>query len=304
MIPASSRAFHAMGTEVELQAWPNLPAATAVSVESLFEEIEGRLSRFRPDSELSQLNLSAGRPFLASEILRRVMSAALIAASRSGGLFDPTVLHAVRAAGYRDSIEVVQMSEQIQTPSQPRQHADAVRIATDGTITLPPGVGIDLGGIAKGWAVDEAAGLMPDAGAWLINAGGDLLVRGGGPNGDGWMIGVEDPFLLGTDIAVLSLKDCAVATSSTTRHRWKTQAGTAHHLIDPRTGLPSTSDLVSVTVLAESVAESEVTAKTLLLQGEREARRLTQETGVAALLVTNAGSVYASDTMEQHLVAS
>jgi thiamine biosynthesis lipoprotein len=106
----------------------------------------------------------------------------------------------------------------------------------------------------------------------------------------GWLIGIEDPLALGNDLLVLRVRDRAVATSTTMRRRWMTSDGNfAHHLIDPRTGLPSESDLASVTVVGSSVAEAEVQAKVLLLLGRRAAVEKAYSEGLAVVLIDKTG---------------
>jgi thiamine biosynthesis lipoprotein len=278
-----------MGTDIELMSARDLDGATVDSVRNWFEEVESRLSRFRPASELSMLNASGGRPFLASPMLREVLRGAWAAARESDGLFDPTVLRNVQAAGYRESFETlgpdVEAGDAVATRGK-----DEIDI-TDEAITLPEGVGIDLGGYAKGWTVDRAARLLRGCEPWLLNAGGDMLGNGDGPEGEGWLIGVEDPYARGADQLVLRVRDRAVATSTTMRRRWLTTDGqVGHHLIDPRTGRPSESDLASVTVVARTTVEAEVQAKVLLLLGRRAAMEKIAREGLSAVLIDTAGA--------------
>ncbi len=284
-------AFRAMGTDIEVIGGPELTGEDRERVQFWFQRVESLLSRFLPESELSRLNRSAGRPFSASALLYRVLADALDAAAASGGLFDPALLNNVRAAGYDRSFEKFGVGP-IPASRPPRVHHAPVRLLPSRRILLPIGAGIDLGGFAKGWAVDRCATILSHHAAWLVNAGGDLLARGEGPDGSGWLVGVEDPLIPGKDVAVLRLFDRAVATSSVMRRRWHTQDGrVAHHVIDPRTGRPSETDIASVTVISDSVAAAEVEAKVLLLLGRREAMRRAEFTGIPAVLVSGAGEM-------------
>jgi thiamine biosynthesis lipoprotein len=122
-----------------------------------------------------------------------------------------------------------------------------------GRARLEVGCGVDLGGIAKGWMADRlATRLGPNA---LANLGGDLRAAGSGPNGEGWPVGFAG--------VTVMLRDQGAATSSVRRRRW----GDLHHLIDPRTGLPSQSGLEEVSVVAGTGSDAEVVAKTALLLG-------------------------------------
>ncbi len=296
--------FRAMGTEVELLALPELPPILVEAVRARFEFVEAHLSRFRPESELSRLNASGGKPFKASTLLRTVLEEALAAARHSGGLFDPTALGAVEAAGYRESFEKINGP----VPSRlslPRPDYRQVVVHKDGNVELRRGLRIDLGGFAKGWTVDDVASIMRGlAGSWIVNAGGDLRAAGPGPDGSGWLVGVEDPLLPERDLGVIEVRNRAVATSTTARRRWLTTQGWSHHLIDPSTGRPSQSDVASVTVLSNTTAEAEVLAKTLLLLGaERGIRYIESREGCEALFALWDGSALWSRKMEALRVA-
>jgi thiamine biosynthesis lipoprotein len=153
-----------------------------------------------------------------------------------------------------------------------------------GRIELGPHVRLDLGGIAKGHAVDRACDLLSPAGPCLVNAGGDLAVRGR-PRGGPWTIGVETPG--GT--LTLGLTEGAVATSGRDRRAWRRSGEVRHHLIDPMTAEPSASDLERVTVVAGTAAEAEVLATSLFLAGSGPAAEEAEAAGVPAVLVSRDG---------------
>ena len=144
-------------------------------------------------------------------------------------------------------------------------------------IELDPGVHLDLGGIAKGYAVDRAAKILGELGPCLVDAGGDIAARGGG-----WPIGLDT----GDGTLTLELGDGAVATSGRDRRHWTRGSEELHHIIDPGTGLPATGDLLRVTAVAATATEAEVRAKALFLAGAEEAEREANATATPALLVT------------------
>lgn len=288
-IPTAA-SFRAMGTDVEVLGYPELPGHIVDQVLARFVEVEAALSRFRPDSELSRLNRSGGRPFRASETLRKVLSGALDAARRSDGLFDPAQGAAIEAAGYRRSFDEIDGAATTITAEVAGRYSD-VEVREDGAIVLHNGATVDLGGYAKGWTVDSCAELLQGCESWVLNAGGDLLARGPGPTGEGWLVGIEDPFDTSRDVGVLLARDCAVATSSRMRRRWTTQTGPAHHIIDPRTRRPADTGLASVTAMARSAAEAEVLAKVLFLLGPRDGHAYVRARGIpGAIFVLDGGS--------------
>jgi thiamine biosynthesis lipoprotein len=267
-------AFRAMGTEMELLVEPGnggAPRAIAAAVAE-FERLEQIMSRFRPDSELSRLNRD--RALDASPDLVRVIELALDARERTGGRFDPSVHDALVAAGYDRTFDDVEPDGPPTLDGGPCRGGAGVH---NGRIELEPGVKLDLGGIGKGYAAERAAELLALAGPCLVNAGGDIAVRGGAV----WPVGVETA----DGQLTLALDRGGLATSGRDRRRWTRGGQERHHLIDPRTGRSAQCDLVRVTVVAGDAVEAEVLAKFLFLAGAEEATR----TEAAAVLVTGAG---------------
>ena len=256
--------FRAMGTDVSLTG-PDGASFTRASeaVEAVFAREERRFSRFRDDSELSRVNLAAGRWTSVSAPFEALIRLALTQARRTDGLFDPTVLHAMVAAGYdRDFDEVLAGARGALHPSQPCGRWREVD-TRPGEILLPAGVGLDLGGIAKGWTSDLAAEAAVREGLpWsLVSAGGDLRIVGEAPPID---VRIEDPGAPSETAATLRLGSGALASSSTLRRAWGPDL---HHLLDPRTGAPTDSPFVQSTVWASTCAEAEVLATWALLTG-------------------------------------
>lgn len=264
-----------------------------------FEEAEAELSRFRPDSGLSRLNAAAGLgPQTVSPLLWTALNRAVEAARQTLGLFDPTVLDLLRAAGYDRSFELLDSSSDTLGPSaKPSCGWHQIRFYDSvGQVELPAGVGIDLGGIAKGWTVDRVAVSLATHGPVLVDAGGDIRAIGM-PGGEPWPVAVQDPFDETRDCAVLALNGGAVATSSIGRRRWQRNGQTMHHLIDPRTGQPSDSDLHTVTVLADTAEEAEVSAKTVLMLGTQAGASWLKRRDLRGLLIDRRGREHSVGTL-------
>jgi len=270
------RTFRAMGTEIELLVEADGAAGALEAAEQEFHRLEALLSRFREDSELSRLNRDG--TLAAGPDLCRVVGLALAARERTGGRFDPTVHDALVAAGYDRSFE--QIDPRCQAPC-PAPGAAGGAVSVEGSrIELDADVRLDLGGIGKGYAAERAAEILATAGPCLVNAGGDIAVRGGR-----WPVGVETA----AEPLTLELSRGGLATSGRDRHRWQRNGRELHHLIDPRTGEPAETDLLRVTVVAPDAVEAEVTAKSLFLAGADRAAREADAAGVAAVLVTDDG---------------
>jgi thiamine biosynthesis lipoprotein len=284
------REFRAMGSNIELF----LPRAQAdqgsSAVRQLFEEWEETLSRFRAESELSQLNRAAGKPMRVSKLLLNVLQTALTAAEATGGMFDPTLLKQLVSIGYDRSFDALPLN-------LPDSIASAVpgggwrKIKIDEErqiVTLPAGVGLDFGGIAKGMAVDAALDQLDRLGITpaLVNAGGDLAVRGVPANVEHWSIGIEGKAVSWS----LPLRSGALTTSGVGYRHWKQGKLQRHHIIDPRRGEPVLSNLWSVTVAAERCEQAEVAAKVAFLLGPESGREFLHRYGLSGLFLLEDGS--------------
>jgi thiamine biosynthesis lipoprotein len=198
----------------------------------------------------------------------------------TGGVFDATLLEALEAAGYNRSFELIASSgPHLLTVSPPvvagpRQPRNRERITLDyarKSIQLAPGVRVDLGGIAKGTTVAQAAELLRQArfDCFMVGAGGDMFLEGCPPQDKrGWNIVVDNPLdKAAAPVASLVVANRAIATSSQMGRSWYLGRERQHHLIDPSTNRPATSPYASVTVEAPSVQVADVLAKVALILG-------------------------------------
>jgi thiamine biosynthesis lipoprotein len=234
------------------------------------DDLERRWSRFLPTSEISRLNAHAGDHVVVSPETFLLIERAREGWRRTGGLFDPTVLAAVCAAGYDRDFALVAEHALATTPARvpaPGCHG----IVCDNrllTVTMPRGVCIDPGGIGKGLAADLVASesIADGAHGVLVNVGGDLRVIGEPPNGSTWDVAIDDP-VREVELLRIGVVDGAVATSSRTRRRWTTAAGPAHHLIDPRTGAPGAERYATAAAVTGEAWWAEVSTKAVLIGG-------------------------------------
>lgn len=244
--------FQAMGTQVSILALGSsesraIPALMG-QVTRLFQQEEARFSRFCPDSELSRLNRD-GHVVDPSPQLWDVLRRCHNWWQQTLGDFDPTTLSALEAAGYDRDFRVlkgnlarVRHAESSCALPPDFRHVTLAERWGHRCVCLETGVRVDLGGIGKGWAVDSAAEVLAPVENYLIDAGGEVLVRGDSLEPPGWCVAIEDPFHPGQDRGYLVRRNAAVATSGSYRRQWQTTDGeAAHHLIDPITQKPSLS---------------------------------------------------------------
>jgi thiamine biosynthesis lipoprotein len=298
--------FRAMGCSVQAQVESDNARAEEhlARVPGWFETWEARLSRFRPQSELSRLNARAGETVEVSPILWEVIQDALEAARISEGLVTPTVLPSLEAAGYDRSFAELER-DGVEPAAAPVKTADWREIYLEPKrrrLRLPPGSKLDLGGIGKGWAADRAAARLKHLGPAMVEAGGDIALSGPRRRGGAWRIAVADPRQSDGDLAHLAVASGGVATSGKDRRRWRRGGVWQHHLIDPRTGGPSDSDVWSATVLGPSLRIAETAAKVALILGaDAGLAWIERRSNLAALLVLQDGTRRDSRRLRDYL---
>lgn len=240
--------FRAMGCEIVVGG---ASADELAAVERLFAGREQRFSRFLSTSELSRVNAAAPAQVVVSAAFALALDLALHAAALTDGLVDPTVGAALVAAGYDRDFPTLAADARPAT-AVPAGRWREVRL-TGTVLSLPPGVKLDLNGVVKGLAVDDALALL--AGDGFVSAGGDLAVRGS------CVVALPD----GDTIAVHT---GGLATSGTTRRAWSRGGHLQHHLIDPHSSRPSSSRWAEVTVSGASCHVADVAAKAAFLLGD------------------------------------
>ena len=260
----TERRFAAMGTRVHVIVVGGSNDLAFRAGERI-DELEQRWSRFRADSELCALNAAAGSEVEVSHDTWVLVSKACQAWRLSRAAFDPTVASAMEANVYdRSFVELTNAPAAATRPPQAAPGCGDIELDDRRrSIRLPQGVRIDPGGIGKGLAADMVAGEIMRAGAAgvLINIGGDMVALGQPPEGDTWVVEIDEPTVCPMPLTTVTFERGALATSVTTRRRWATDDGDRHHLIDPRTGTPTPAETVLVSALACEGWLAEVTTK-------------------------------------------
>jgi thiamine biosynthesis lipoprotein len=291
--------FRAMGTDAHVIVVGG-PDGLDQRARARIAQLERRWSRFIDDSEVSTLNRYAGAPVKVSPETVELVQRAIEAWRITCGRFDPTVLGAVIRAGYDRSFDTLGPSPRAH-PSDLALGAAGIEILDD-IVRLPQGTGFDPGGVGKGLAADIVAEELRAAGALgaCVNLGGDVRVCGTNPSGNAWTIAVDHPWCA-DPVTRLGITHGAAATSTTLRRRWLVDGEARHHLIDPTTGQPSTSDLTFVTVVAGYAWAAEVLAKAVLLRGKPHHFELLATMGAEAIAIDDFGHVDTTPGMAAYL---
>ena len=268
-----------------------------VQVRRVLERIEGRMSHYRPDSELSRFNraVTTDPQALSGETLG-VVAEALEVGRVSGGAFDVTVGPLVDAWGFGPP------GRAPATPDSELLATLRARVGTDLLEADPaastlrkrrPDVVVDLSAIAKGYAVDAVAGLLAEHGLddYLVEIGGELRASGTNERGEPWRVAIERPAPgFATAQRIVPLTDAALATSGDYRNFYDLDGVRVSHTIDPRTGRPVTHGLRAVSVIAERCSLADARSTALNVLGPEEGYALAAAQDWAALFVTDDGT--------------
>ena len=288
------RRFPSMGTVVEVAAPPAVMERALLLIRTTFAQWDAELSRLRPDSELERLNRR--RTARVSPLLWEVVRRALLWADVTDGQFDPCLGAQLRRWGFGGAVSGQDPGPDAPVDPMPLPEGvpggawrGVTLDAVPRTISLPPGAELDLGGIAKGMAVDAALHQLEEQRLTpvLVNAGGDLGVRGTPADPGYWSIGVGEA----ASTPPIRLRRGAAATSGIPRARWMAGERRLHRILDPRTGYPAETGLRQVTVVTGTVEQAEVLAKAAFLHGLLVGRRLIEREGAAARFEASDGSI-------------
>jgi thiamine biosynthesis lipoprotein len=289
------RTIPVMGTIAELAVRTRNEEWAQRAIDAALDDlrrVDRTMSRFRDDSDVGRANLAAGHGRVAvSEDTAEVLSAALMWAQRSDGRFDPC-LGRVSELWHVETRRVPPPMAEVRPLQDGHFYRD---LELDLTGSVPyvllhsRRAAVDLGGIAKGYAVDLASRTLRDHGMFnaLVNAGGDLMAMGTDDHGKPWKIGVRDPDHLEQVAAVLEVSDRAVATSGDYLRFFKYHGHLYHHLMDPITGEPWQTHMRSITVEAANCMTADAAATALYGENPASAREVLARAAPGARVVNS-----------------
>lgn len=313
-----SEQFKAMGTDIAvcfLGAKEDAAQREISQIKNRIFEFEKRFSRFLKDSELSMLNNACGA-FAASDEMMDILKEIKKYHLETKGIFDPTIVCALESVGYDKSFDKISSEKDSENNFNIETHqekfgkrsklSEALVDEKNKQVFIPSELRIDLGGIGKGYIIDKIAQDLIKKGFenFWISAGGDIFLAG--KDGDeNWIVGVQNPKDLDNDLAKINVseKSMAIATSGIMKRRGEKGGHKWHHIIDPRTGFPAENDVSAVTVIAPSVAEADVLAKTVLILGKDEGIELiNKRNNTECLIIDSDLNVLLSDNMGKYLI--
>lgn len=296
---------YAMGTYVQQTVYGKEGEKAAQDAAGAVQSLENRISWRVEGSDVARLNAAAGTDWISIDQETAILlKEALDVAGRSDGAFDPTILPISSLWDFGGENQHLPKEEEIQEflPFVDYHNLRVDLPEQEGSLKIH-GAALDLGAIGKGAACDEAvqAYRQAGAGAGVIAVGGSVGVYGEKPDGALWRLGVRDPASgdeKAQEMGTLDIASGFVSTSGSYEKAFTEGGKTYHHLLDPRTGYPAESGLVSVTVWSDSGALSDALATAAFVLGEEKGMALLEEYGASAVLITEGHEVVLSDSLK------
>lgn len=296
-----SRVEAIMGTEVRVELWHEDATAARAAIGAVMDEmrrIDALMSPFKPDSELSRINREAAqKPVVISQEMFDLISRSLEFSKLSGGAFDITFSSVGYLYDYREHIKPSEAEIAKALPGVNYRHLQLDRKRRSIHFARN-GVRIDLGGIAKGYAVDNCIALLKKRGITnaIVTAGGDSRLLGD-RRGRPWNVGIRDPRRSDDVAAVLPLADVAISTSGDYERYFEEDGVRHHHIINPKTG-KSASGVRSVTVIGPDGVTTEGLTKSVFVRGPEEGMRLIESLpNIDAIVIDATGNIFYSSRL-------
>lgn len=286
--PVYQTGFISMDTYISLTVYGDNGEQAAKDCQKEIERIEALLSATDPESEVSEINASEGKPVTVSGDTGAVIEQALLTAEESGGALDITLRPVIKEWGFTTGDYKVPDPEVLKKLLENTDYK-AVRL-TENTVTIPENCQIDLGAAAKGYAGDKAIEILKASGVTsaLINLGGNVQTLGAKPDGTSWNIAVRNPFDE-SNLCVLKLQNKAIVTSGNYERYFEDENGRRyHHIIDPADGYPADNGIVSATIIGDNGLTCDTLSTAVFVMGSEKAEKLWREKGsFEMLLVTD-----------------
>lgn len=285
----TQRSMILMDTVVDVRVDGRNSAALVDQVFQLMAELEDLFSRFVPESEVSAINRQAGQWVQVSPLTLELVELGLEMGQITGGAFDITIGAVLDLWGFGSDLRRLPGEEEL---DRALATVDFTQVEVDrenSAVRIPEGAVLDLGGIAKGFIVDQGTKILREAGVEraLINAGGDISVVGRRPDGRPWRVGVQDPDQPSSIRYIMPLDDRSVVTSGDYQRYFMVGNERYHHIIDPSTGYPARG-LRSVTIVGDNPAVCDAISTAVFVLGWDEGRALVERLpGIEAIMISD-----------------
>ncbi len=261
---------------------------------------EKLLSKTISTSDVSRINAAMGQPVKVDpetwEILRRAKEIS----AKTGGAFSITIAPLTGLWTFTDTVTNMVPTDEARLSMLPLVDDQKIVLGDDYTVTLPAGMEIDLGGIAKGYIADKVAELLRGrTTAAIISLGGNVYTTGQKPDGSRFSVGIKDPLNPAVSKAIIYTGDCTVVTSGTYERGFSFGGVRYHHILDPKTGWPAQSDLVSASFVMDSSMTADALATACIVIGSEKSLALAKDLGLDAMFIKADGTVLFTEGFEE-----
>ena len=269
-----------------------------IDAEQEIRRLENLLSVTVESSDISKLNAAAGKEALDMQIDTQVLLAkGKELGEKTGGAFDIAISPIVKAWGFTEEEHHVPTQAELDALLPVTDPSDVILDAGKAYLQKE-GMAVDLGGIAKGYTSDKVSELLKEKGveSAIVSLGGNVVGIGRKPDGEKWEVALANPLDANDYCGLISIEDKAVVTSGGYQRFFEENGRKYHHIIDPVTGYPAESGLLSVTIISESGTEADVLSTALFVMGLEDALEYWQKNGgFEAIFITEAGEVIATE---------
>lgn len=302
----AERMLYVLGTIVQFKVYgENAEKAVDEAVDRL-SEIDDKMSVFKEYSEISDINMRAGiRPQKVSRDTYFLLKKSMEYSKTLRGAFDPTIRPLVNLWNIGTDRECIPKKEDIEGRKKLVNYKDVIFNEEENSVMLrQKNQCVDLGGIAKGYAADEVRDIFirNNIKSAIIDLGGNIFVLGSKPDGELWNVGIQNPFKeRGEFIGIVSDKDKSVVTSGNYEKYFIKDGKKFHHIIDPRTGYPSESEIISATVISDNSIDGDGLSTGLYILGIDKAIKLVESMkGIEAIFITEDKKIYTTSDIKKN----
>ena len=285
-------------TVVSLSLW-GAPEGLMDEIWAACARYEQLLSKTIDASDVSRINNAMGQTVTVDpetwEILRRAKEIS----AQTGGAFSITIAPVTALWSFTDTVTNMVPTDEARLKMLPLVDDQKIALGENNTVTLPDGMEIDLGGIAKGYIADKVADIIREkAYAGIVSLGGNVYTVGKKPDGSAFSVGIKDPHNPAASKAIIYTGDGTVVTSGTYERGFSFGGERFHHILDPKTGWPSQSDLVSATFVMDSSMTADALATACIVIGSEKSLALAKELQLDAMFIDKDGQAFFTEGFE------
>ncbi len=297
--------FLALGTVNNIKIYQPVDEKVIQKAIDRIYEIEDRMSAFRPNSDISTINENAGKgKTKVHKDTFEVLKAAAHYAKSSKGAYDLTIRPLVELWGIGKKDSYIPSNEEINSVIRLVSYKDILLKEKIGTVELKKvGQKIDLGGIAKGYAADEVKRILLENSIKnaMINLGGNILTMGCRKENEPWVIGIQNPLApTGSYLGTIRLQEKTIVTSGSNERFFMKDGKRYHHILDPITGAPAESHLLSVTVVCDSSMEADALTTAMFVMGLEKGLKFLKRFHADAIFITSNMGIYLTNGLKEN----